>query len=83
MFKNMLPYIQCVSGYESMKIQKNYLVFKITMLNINLLEHNSDWKKTFIGHSSGSFVTLTFCTTDNSQHCRKFHKNAGLIQVTP
>lgn len=45
MFKNMLPYIQCVSGYEGMKIQKNYLVFEITMLNINLLEHNSDWKK--------------------------------------
>lgn len=45
MLKNMLPYIQCVSGYESMKIQKNYLVFKITTLNINLLEHNSDWKK--------------------------------------
>lgn len=45
MLKNMLPYIQCVSGYENMKIQKNYLVFKITTLNINLLEHNSDWKK--------------------------------------
>lgn len=42
MFKNTLPYIQCVSDYESMKIQKNYLVFKITVLNINLLEHNSD-----------------------------------------